>query len=266
MDISKSINLFERDMRIRRLAESTISNYSSQVGTFLKYFETRDSPKHISTDEIKNYLLKSKAVNSQRHSHSALKKFYKITVGQPRKMKHIEYAKKEKKLPQIIDTPKILDAIHSCQNIKHKAILTLAFSTGMRVSEVCDLKIEDIDSDRMIIMVKNAKGNKDRIVPLSTTTLKTLRAYFKEYRPKEYLFNGQFSLRYSSTSCNQIVKKYLGSNYHFHQLRHSNATALLESGTDLRIIQATLGHSSSKTTEIYTHVSRETINRINTPI
>lgn len=115
-------------------------------------------------------------------------------------------------------------------------------------------------------MIRQAKGRKDRIVPLSTTTLYTLREYFKRYKPKEYLFNGQFSLQYSQTSCNQIVKKYLGSDYHFHQLRHSNATALLESGTDLRIIQKVLGHSSSKTTEIYTHVSRATINKIQTPI
>ena len=266
MKISNFINSFERDMRVRRMAESTVSNYSSQVATFLKHFSERDSPKHISTDEIKDYLLRSNCVNSQRHAHSAIKKFYTFTIVQPCKMKHIPYAKKEKSLPQIIDKDHIINSISNITNLKHKAIITLAYSTGMRVSEVCNLKIEDIDSKRNIIMIRKAKGRKDRIVPLSETTLKTLREYFKDYRPKEYLFNGQFKMKYSTTSCNQIVKKYLGANYHFHQIRHSNATALLESGTDLRIIQKLLGHASSKTTEIYTHVSTAIINRVYTPI
>lgn len=266
MEISNLLKNFERDMRVKGYAESTISNYKSQVGIFLDHFKDKDSPKHINTNDIKNWLLKSKVINSQRHAHGALKAFYNLTVNQPRKMKFIPYAKKENKLPQIIDTNHILTAIKGIKNIKHKAIITLAFSTGMRVSEVCNLKIEDIDSKRMIIMIRQAKGRKDRIVPLSKITLETLRDYVREYRPKEYLFNGQFGLKYSPTSCNQIVKKYLGDKFHFHQLRHSNATALLESGTDLRIIQELLGHSSPKTTQIYTHVSRATINRVNTPI
>jgi site-specific recombinase XerD len=118
----------------------------------------------------------------------------------------------------------------------------------------------------MIINIKNGKGKKDRIVPLSPNILELLRNYFKEYKPKEYLFNGQNSLKYSSTSCNQIVKKYLGNKYHFHLLRHSCFTSLLECGTDLRIIQNLAGHSSSKTTEIYTHVSTNLLNKINLPI
>ena len=118
----------------------------------------------------------------------------------------------------------------------------------------------------MIINIKNGKGKKDRIVPLSETLLFLLREYFKEYRPTEYLFNGQNSLQYSSGSCNQIVKKYLGKDYHFHLLRHSCFTHLLENGTDLRIIQKLAGHSSSKTTEIYTHVSTNILNKINLPI
>jgi site-specific recombinase XerD len=266
MDTSRFVKLFERDMRIKRFADTTIANYSSQISTFLNLFSDRDSPKHISTDEIKDYLLRSKAINSQRHTHSALKKFYNITIGQHRKMKHIEYAKKEKRLPQVIDKIEIITGISKIANLKHKAIITLAFSTGMRVSEVCSLKIADIDSKRMLIMVRQGKGRKDRIVPLSQVTLDTLRKYFKSYYPKEYLFNGQSTPKYSPTSCNQIVKKYLGRDYHFHQLRHSNATALLESGTDLRIIQSLLGHTSSKTTEIYTHVSTAIINKVVTPI
>jgi site-specific recombinase XerD len=136
----------------------------------------------------------------------------------------------------------------------------------MRVSEIINLKISDIDSDRSLIYIYNAKGNKDRVVPLSDKIRLILRDYYKEFNPKTYLFNGQFGLKYSSKSCNQIVKKYLGENYHFHTLRHSSFTALLECGTDLRIIQSIAGHSSSKTTEIYTHVSNNLLNKVQLPI
>jgi site-specific recombinase XerD len=142
----------------------------------------------------------------------------------------------------------------------------LTYSVGLRVSEVINLKIEDIDSKRMIIHIKNAKGRKDRIVPLSENILKLLRGYFLKYKPKTYLFNGQKSIIYSSGSCNKIVKKYLGEKYHIHQLRHSCFTYLLECGVGLRIIQKIAGHSSSKTTEIYTHVSNQMLNKIKLPI
>jgi len=137
----------------------------------------------------------------------------------------------------------------------------------MRVSEVCDLKIEDIDSKRMLIHIRNGKGRKDRIVPLTQTVLDLLRQHHKLEKPTIYVFNGQNKGdKYTSRSCNQIVKKYLGKDYHFHLLRHSNATAMLEAGTDLRYIQSHLGHSSSRTTEIYTHVSTTKIQKLNVPI
>jgi site-specific recombinase XerD len=159
-----------------------------------------------------------------------------------------------------------LDSINKIQNKKHKAIIALAYSTGMRVSEVCNLLISDIDSKRMIITIRQSKGKKDRIVALTSKVLEILRIYFKDYKPKEFLFNGQFEPQYSHRSCNEIVKKYLGKDYHFHLLRHSNATALLEAGTDLRIIQKHLGHASSKTTEIYTHVSTNLLHAMALPI
>jgi len=144
--------------------------------------------------------------------------------------------------------------------------LSLAYSTGMRVSEVINLKIVDIDSKRMVIKICQSKGNKDRYVPLTPKILNLLRSYFRHCRPKEYLFNGQNSSKYSPTSCNKIVKKYLSKDYHFHMLRHSCFTHLLESGVDLRIIQKIAGHSSSKTTEVYTHVSSALLSNIEMPI
>lgn len=266
MQISNIIKTFERDLKVKNYADTTISNYVSQVNKFLIYFRQKDSPKHISASDIKDYILTAHEVNSQRHMHSAIKLLYKYTIHQPEKFKYIEYARKEKRLPKIIDKTKLVNTIHHISNLKHRAIIMIAYSTGMRVSEVCNLHISDIDSSRMIITIRQAKGRKGRIVPLSQKVLDILRLYYKEYRPVKYLFNGQFDQHYSHRSCNQIVKKYIGAQYHFHQLRHSNATALLECGTDLRIIQKLLGHTSSKTTEIYTHVSTNIISRVSTPI
>lgn len=267
MEIPKYINLYRKELELKNYSENTIKNYTSQVDLFLRSQSNAfTEPSKVNETAIKTYLLQFKTRNSMCHSLSALKLFYKMVIKQPMKFRYIEYPRSERKLPQIIDKEFLLDAILKIQNTKHKAIIALAYSTGMRVSEVCSLKIKDIDSKRMIITIRQSKGRKDRVVALSVKILEFLRVYFLEYKPKEYLFNGQFDVQYSHTSCNQIVKKYLGKEYHFHLLRHSNATALLESGTDLRIIQKHLGHTNSKTTEIYTHVSTNIISKMNLPI
>lgn len=267
MNIPKYVEMYRKDLKLKNYSLNTIKNYSCQVEIFLKYYGDKfTEPSKINEHFIKEWLLQFKTRNAMCHSISALKLFYKFTIKQPLKFKHIEYSKSEKKLPKVIEKEFLLDKLSKIENIKHRAILTLAYSTGMRVSEVCNLKIKDIDSKRMLIHIKNAKGRKDRVVPLSSVVLSLLREYYKQYKPKEYLFNGQFSLQYSPRSCNEVVKKHLGEEYHFHLLRHSCFTALLEDGTDLRIIQKCAGHSSSKTTEIYTHVSTTMLNKINLPI
>ena len=267
MEIPKYLELYRKELVLKNYSENTIKNYVSQVDLFLRnYNGVFTEPSKINESAIKNWLLQFKTRNSMCHSISALKLFYKSVIKQPLKFKHIEYPRTERKLPQIIEKEFLLDSIAKITNAKHKAIIALAYSTGMRVSEVCNLKISDIDSKRMVITIRQSKGRKDRIVGLSEKILDILRVYFIEYKPKEYLFNGQFDSQYSHTSCNQIVKKYLGKEYHFHLLRHSNATALLEAGTDLRIIQKHLGHSSSKTTEVYTHVSTNILSKMALPI
>lgn len=267
MNIPKHVEMYRNDLKLKNYSDNTIKNYACQVELFLKHYNSEfTEPSKINEEAIKKWLLQFKTRNAMCHSISALKLFYSKTIKQPLKFKHIDYPKSEKKLPQIIDKDFLLEKINGITNKKHKAIIALAYSTGMRVSEVCNLKIEDIDSKRMLITIRQSKGRKDRIVALSQKILELLREYFLEYHPKEYLFNGQFDLQYSHRSCNQIVKKYLGKEYHFHLLRHSNATALLEAGTDLRIIQNHLGHASSKTTEIYTHVSTNIISKMQLPI
>jgi integrase/recombinase XerD len=267
MNIPKYSDLFRKELLLKNYAKSSIDNYVSQVIKFMSDMESKfTEPAKVNESEIKSWLMKSNSVNGMKHRLSALKLFYKMVIHQPMKFRYIEYPRSEKRLPKIIDKDFLVSKINSIENLKHKSIIMLAYSTGMRVSEVCNLLISDIDSKRMIITIRQSKGNKDRIVPLSQNVLSLLRLYFKEYKPKVNLFNGQNSLKYSHKSCNEIVKKYIGYDYHFHLIRHSNATALLETGTDLRIIQKLLGHSSSKTTEIYTHVSTNIISKINTPI
>lgn len=267
MEIPKYINLYRKELMLKNYSENTIKNYTSQVDLYLRnHNQLFTEPSKINETAIKNWLLQFKTRNSMCHSISALKLFYEVVIKQPMKFRYISYPRSEKKLPQIIEKEFLLDAISKITNTKHKAIISLAYSTGMRVSEVCNLKISDIDSKRMIITIRQSKGRKDRIVGLSDKILEILRIYFTEYRPKEFLFNGQFDLQYSATSCNQIVKKYLGKEYHFHLLRHSNATALLEAGTDLRYIQQHLGHANVKTTEIYCHVSTAALSKLNLPI
>jgi len=267
MNIGKYVQMYSEDLRLKNYGDLTIKNYTSQVKLFLEYFDKKATkPSEINEKQIKAWLMLAQSLNGRKQRISAVKLFYSLTGKQPLKFRHIEYPRAEKHLPQVIDKDLIVSRINGIKNLKHKAVLSLAFSVGLRVSEVVNLKLTDIDSKRMIISIKNAKGHKDRIVPLSPIILEILRAYFKEYKPVEYLFNGQFDLKYSAHSCQVIFKKYIDPKSHFHILRHSSATSLLEAGTDLRIIQKILGHSSSKTTEIYTHVSKQLLSKVALPM
>jgi integrase/recombinase XerD len=266
MDCRKWENKYSTDCISKYNSQATQDNYISCVRKFLIHFTNYREPKEIPTQEIKVYLLSFKTINTRKHNLCAIKSFYKLTVGMSKKIDHISYPKAEKKLPQVIDKDFLVSKINDIKNLKHKSIIALAFSTGMRVSEVCNLRISDIDSKRMLIHIKNAKGRKDRIVPLSDYILNLLRQYFREYKPVEFLFNGQFEPQYSHRSCNQIVKKYIGKDFHFHLLRHSSFTSLLESGTDISIIQKIAGHSNVKTTQIYTHISNQLLQKVKTPL
>ena len=183
----------------------------------------------------------------------------------------IHRPKRAKALPNVLskeEVKKILDA-HS--NLKHKAMLSMIYSCGLRRSELLNLKFSDIDSKRNIVIIRQSKGKKDRITPLSAKILDLLRSYYKEYSPKTYLFEGQEkNTQYSARSLEEVLKKSvrlasINKPVTLHWLRHSYATHLLESGTDLRYIQELLGHNSSKTTEIYTHVSTKNIQQIKSP-
>jgi site-specific recombinase XerD len=192
-------------------------------------------------------------------------------LGGQRKFYTLQRPDKEQALPTVLSTAEITNILKAAENLKHKAILTVIYSAGLRIGEVVKLKIKDIDSERKQIRIEQGKGKKDRYTLLSAKTLELLRAYFTAYRPKEYLFEGQDGGQYSTRSIQaffqEICRKAgIKKKVSVHTLRHSFATHLLENGTDLRYIQALLGHESTKTTEIYTHVTTKGFDQIKSPL
>lgn len=261
-----TLKICQQKINYLNYSKNTAKCYLYHISEFLK--SQNKSAKHLNACDFQDFLdnYNFSSVSQQNQVINAIRFLYKY--GLERKYDKVSFKrpKKEKKLPRVIDGEEIKKKLSLIKNIKHKTILSLTYSVGLRVSEVVNLKIEDIDSERMLIHIKNGKGRKDRLVPLSRHVLSLLRSYYKEYKPKTYLFNGQSGGKYSVKSCQNIYKKYIDKGSSIHTLRHSSFTNLLESGTDIRIIQKIAGHSSSKTTEIYTHVSNQLLNRVNLPI
>lgn len=261
-----TLEICKQKLRYLNYSKRTEDNYLSHISKFLN--SQTKSPFHLSSSDFQKYLdnYKFTSISHQNQVINSIRFLYKEVLGRKYDKVNFKRPRSEKKLPKVIDGDLIKDKLSKIGNLKHRSILTLTYSAGLRVSEVVNLKISDIDSNRMLIHIRNTKGNKDRIVPLSPTVLDLLRTYWKVYKPQEYLFNGQCNPQYSIGSCQKIYKKYIDPNSSIHTLRHSSFTNLLENGTDLRIIQKIAGHSSSKTTEIYTHVSNQILQKVNLPI
>jgi integrase/recombinase XerD len=264
---------FEK-LELKKYSLSTARTYIGLFEVFLNHYKDVD-PINLNENDIRAYL--AKMVREKRsNSHinqmiNAIKFYYEIVLGMPNRFYDIERPIKEEKLPVVLSKNEISAMLKNLKNIKHKCMVSLLYSAGLRLSELLNLKITDIDSDRMLIRVRSAKGNKDRYTILSTTLLADLRTYYLEYKPQEYLFEGPHHNKYSDTSVRKIVGKaarYSGirKNVGPHTLRHSFATHLLEDGTDLRYIQTLLGHKSSRTTEIYTHVATNIVRGIKSPL
>jgi integrase/recombinase XerD len=264
MKNQKIIKICEQKFIYLNYSPRTQKNYLPHIKSFLYSLGDKQII-HCNSLDFQSYLdnFNFTSVSQQNQVINSIRFLYKEVLGKKYDKVRFKRPKSEKKLPKVIDQNFIKEKLSKIENIKHKAILTLTYSVGLRVSEIVNLKIEDIDSKRMLIHIKNAKGRKDRVVPLSLTVLELLRGYYKEYKPKEYLFNGQNSTKYSIGSCQAIYKKYIDQNSSIHTLRHSSFTGLLENGVDLRVIQKIAGHSSSKTTEIYTHVSNQILSKVN---
>jgi integrase/recombinase XerD len=269
------IERFKKWMRSKRYSASTIEAYTEALKTFLKYHYLKPIEAITNQDIIDfntDYILKQNLSSSyQNQVVNAIKLFYRQIENRNLEVDLIHRPKKEKLLPNVLSKEEVKKILEAHSNLKHKAMLSLIYSSGLRRSELLNLKPADIDSKRGIIIIRQSKGKKDRIAPLSHKILEMLRAYYNDYKPKKWLFEGQIEgEQYSEQSLQSILKQALQKAkitkpVTLHWLRHSYATHLLESGTDLRYIQELLGHNSSKTTEIYTHVSTKSIEQIKSP-
>jgi integrase/recombinase XerD len=261
-------------LELKRYSNNTVRIYVPFFEMFINFYNDREL-KTLDERDIRvflQHLIQRKLSNSYINQViNAIKFYYEVVLEMPHRFYDIERPRKEYKLPKVISKEEVLAIIKNTNNIKHKCVVELLYGSGLRKSELLNLKINDIDSKRMLVRVENAKGNKDRQTLLSKIALDDLRLYFKEYRPKVYLFEGQKGGKYSGESVLRIVKMAsekarIRKSVSPHILRHSFATHLLETGVDLRQIQVLLGHSSSKTTEIYTHVATNTFKTIKNPL
>lgn len=263
---SSTLKICEQKLKYLNYSTKTIKVYLYYINEFL--LKQEKSTQHLNSNDFQTYLnsYNFTSVSQQNQVINSIRFLYKEVLGRKYDKVSFKRPRSEKKLPRVVESEILLSKLGKIGNIKHKAVLTLTYSVGLRVSEVVNLKIGDIDSKRMLIYVKNAKGRKDRVVPLSQTVLQLLRTYYKEYKPVNYLFNGQKSEQYSIGSCQLLYKKYIDKGTSIHTLRHSCFTNLLETGTDLRVIQKIAGHSSSKTTEVYTHVTNKLLSKVKLPV
>ena len=257
-------------LELKRYSSSTIRTYVGCFEKFINHYKQRDI-NALNENDIREYLsflIKKGSSNSYvNQAVNSIKFYFEIVLDMPNRYYEIERPIKEYKLPKVISKEEVLAIIDHTNNIKHRCIVSLLYSGGLRRSELINLKLTDIDSKRMLIRVEGAKGNKDRFTLLGQNMLKELREYFIEWRPKVYLFESPDGRLYSPTSVEKIVKRAarkagIRKNVTPHMLRHSFATHLLENGNDLRVIQTLLGHNSLKTTEIYTHVAMNSFDMV----
>ena len=259
----------------KRYSKNTKDIYTHYFADFIRYFKGREI-NQINSEEINDYILK--LIREKQISHSqqnqrinAIKFYYEKVLEREKALYNIERPRKANSLPNVLSAAEIKLMIDKTNNIKHKCAISLLYSAGLRRSELINLKNTNIISDQMLIKIESSKGNKDRYVGLSHFQLGLLRIYYKEYHPAHWLFEGQKGKQYSAASILKIVKDAarkagIKRKVTPHMLRHSFATHHLEQGTDLRYIQEFLGHHSSKTTEIYTHVAKTDFRRFKNPL
>lgn len=271
----REIARFKNYLQSKRYSGNTLKVYADTLSIFMRYFSSKAMGTITNEDLItfnNDYILKNKfSASYQNQIVNAVKLYFSAIQHKKMDVELIHRPRREKVLPNVLSKEEVKAILNVHVNIKHRMMLSLMYSCGLRSGELLALKPMHIDSKRNIVLLKHAKGKKDRIVPLSPQILKMLREYYKLYKPKMYLFEGAtHGEPYSEKSIQSVLKQAIvkvgiTKPVTLHWLRHSYATHLLENGTDLRYIQELLGHSSSKTTEIYTHVSTKSIQQIKSP-
>lgn len=268
-----SVSDFIKILEVKRYSTNTIKTYSSFVSLVKAHF--KKPLDKVSEQDLYEYIYnlihhKKISFSYQKQLVVSLKLYYKEVLNKTINIQYLKPSRREQKLPVVLSKNEVKKIVAALTNIKHKCIISLMYSAGLRISEAVNLKISDIDSERMVITIKSSKGNKDRNLPLSENILLILRMYYKKYEPKQYLFEGQKGGKYTATSIRQVFKHGVtkgGVKKHAtpHTLRHSYATHLLEDGVDVRLIQKLLGHSSLNTTMIYTHISTPKLLKVKSP-
>lgn len=275
---TQALAKFERWMVQKRYSASTITTYTDAARLFLRYFSTH-APRLLqdfTADDINRFNHDYIIANGYSRSYqnqvvNALKLFFRTVEGRKLAPEQIERPRREHRLPHVLSKDEVKRLLAQTVNVKHRTMLSLIYACGLRRGELLALRLSDIDGERKVLWVRGGKGAKDRMIPISDKVLIMLREYYQGYRPKEWMFEGEkVGGRYSETSLQSVFKqacKRAGVNAKatLHWLRHSYATHLLEAGTDLRYIQELLGHKSSRTTEIYTHVSKRALEKIRSP-
>ncbi|MGB0403925.1 MAG: tyrosine-type recombinase/integrase [Salibacteraceae bacterium] len=262
-------------LKRKRYSESTIKTYCSLFKHFMAYV----SPipiEEATTKDINGYLdyivnKRKLAASSQNQIINAIKFYYEQVLGREKQYFEIDRPLKSKELPHVLSESQIQAILKATKNLKHKTILGLLYSGGLRNGELINLRLEDILWDQNLIMVRGGKGKKDRTTLLAHAMKKVLKVYLKNYKPKLFLIEGPEKQNYSQSSVRRIFQNSLSKagiigKFRVHDLRHSFATHLIEKGINLRYVQELLGHGSSKTTEIYTHVAKTKFNEIKNPL
>lgn len=246
----------------------------SNLTVFLSFFQK--DPKDIQLEEIESFINHKVLVDKISTSHQkalvgAIKKFYELVYQQNLQLSFLYPKRKVHDLPRFFSKKEVKEILDATENLKHKAILSTIYACGLRLNELLNLELTDIKSEEKLVLIRQAKGNKDRVVQLPEKLLLLLRTYFVEYKPQVFLFEGQFGGQYSARSVQQILKNAMRkanikSNGSVHTLRHSYATHLLNAGIDVRMVQELLGHQSIKTTQIYTHITDKQKKSVISPI
>lgn len=271
----KYYSIYVEQLKLLAYSENTLKTYTTEFGIYLKTLKSVSADK-IDPERLRSYFLYCietlRLSENTIHSRlNAIKFFYEQILHREKFFYDIPRPQRPEKLPKVLNENEIKRLFAGTNNLKHKMILMLTYGMGLRVSEVVKLKISDIDSNRMQVFIEAAKGKKDRYVNLPNSILADLRKYYKEYQPKKYLFEGQYSGQYTTRSVQAVFKtamKHAKINKRIgvHGLRHSYATHLLEAGTDMAFIQSLLGHNDIKTTMVYAKVGRKEVQKVKSPL
>lgn len=273
--MDKKIELFRQLLEVKRYSPNSINTYVNAFRQSLMYFQESDvdilTERQIEQHINHQVTERNISISYQKQMVASIKFWYISVLGKKMKLDYLYPDRSEFKIPVVFSQADIQTILNACENTKHKATLATIYSCGLRLSELVNLRIQDIDSTAMTVTIRQSKNNRDRMVVLSEKLLVLLREYFVQYEPEEYLFEGQSGGKYSDRSVQQVLKQTLvkasiNKEGSVHTLRHSYATHLIEQGTDIRFVQELLGHKNIKTTMIYTHLTDMAKRKIKSPL